>query len=255
MPWLTGAFVFGFWSSPLPSVIGYVVLSYLSLFGVRDPGLGVDDDRGYVVIDDVDRDGAAAAAGLAAGDRVLSANGQRVANLADWLALRTNFVADQAVPISVERNGRQIDLAMTLHGTEWSLLSATSRATAVIFLSSKLITLVRSGCLIIFSRPRDFVGVLGGSVSRHHGDRLRIVGRTDSRLLCGRFLFLSLWPVMLVHVSAAIRTPLLFTFFALFPRKAVPQRVDLGAGASGARDYYGVCAVPAGAHGLRSRLT
>ena len=143
------------------SVIGYVVLSYLSLFGVRDPGLGVDDDRGYVVIDDVDRDGAAAAAGLTVGDHVLSANGQPVANLADWLALRTNFVADQAIPISVERNGRRLDLAMTLHGTEWSLLSPTSRATAVIFLSSKLITLV-IGLLIIFSRPRDFVGVLGG---------------------------------------------------------------------------------------------
>jgi hypothetical protein len=199
------------------SVIGYVVLSYLSLFGVQDPGLGVDDDRGYLVIDDVEPGGAAAAAGLAAGDHVLSANGQPVANLADWLALRTNFVADQAIPISVEKNGRRLDLAMTLHGTMWNYFSRTGRATAVIFLSSKLITLV-IGLLIVFSRPRDFVGRLGGWFLVTMGT-VFVTSAYGFAAALRSLPFFILWPVMLVHVSAAIRTPLLFTFFALFPQK------------------------------------
>jgi tRNA A-37 threonylcarbamoyl transferase component Bud32 len=199
------------------SVIGYVVLSYLILFGLADPGLGINDDQGYVQIDDVRAGSPAAAAGFAPGDHVVTAQGQPVANLADWLALRTNFVADESVSITVERSGRRLDLAMTPHGTMWSIWSQTTRATEVIFLLSKLITLI-VGLFVVFSRPRDFVGRLGGWFLVTMATVFQASGYGFAAALRALPFFIQ-WPVMLVHVSAAIRTPLLFTFFALFPRK------------------------------------
>jgi hypothetical protein len=41
------------------SILGYVVLSYYALFGLWGAGLGVEDSRGYVVVDEVDSGGAA----------------------------------------------------------------------------------------------------------------------------------------------------------------------------------------------------
>jgi hypothetical protein len=204
------------------SILGYIVLSYHALLGLYGAGLGVEDSAaGYVVVDEVDPGEAAARAGIALGDRLLAANGQPVATVVDWLALRMNFVAGRPVSLHLERNAQPLDLTMTIRGTVWSVLSPTARVTEIIFLLSKLITLL-VGLLIIFNRPRDFVARLGGWFLVSMATVFEAFPYSLSSSL--RALpFLITLPVMLVYVSAAIRTPLMFMFFALFPQRLVKK--------------------------------
>jgi eukaryotic-like serine/threonine-protein kinase len=203
------------------SVLGYIVLSYHSLFGLWGAGLGVEDSGGYVVADEVDSGGSAESAGIAVGDRLISVNGQRLSNVVDWLAVRMNFVSGRPIVVHLERNAQPLDLTMTIRASVWSVLSPTARVTEIIFLLSKLITLL-VGLLIIFSRPRDFVGRLGGWFLVSMATVFEAFPYGLSSFF--RALpFLVAWPVMLVYISAAIRTPILFTFFALFPQKLVKK--------------------------------
>jgi eukaryotic-like serine/threonine-protein kinase len=203
------------------SVLGYVVLSYHALFGLAGAGLGVEDSHGYVLVDEVDERGAAATAGIVVGDHLLFVDGQPLSTVVDWLALRMNFVADRPITVHLERNGQPGDLAMALHGTVWSASSPTERATEGIFLLSKLITLF-VGLLVVFSRPRDFVARLGGWFLVSMATVFQAFPYSFASFLRALPFFVA-WPVMVVYVSAAIRTPLLFTFFALFPRKLIKK--------------------------------
>jgi serine/threonine-protein kinase len=203
------------------SILGYLVLSYYALFGLWGAGLGVEDSGDRVVVDEVDSGGAAEKAGIAVGDSLVAVNGQRLANVVDWLALRMNFVSGQPVPLHLERNGLPLDLSLTIHERAWSVLSPTARLTEIIFLLSKLITLL-VGLLIVFNRPRDFVGRLGGWFLVSMATVFDAFPYGLSSFF--RSLpFLVAWPVMIVYVTAAIRTPLLFTFVALFPRKLIKK--------------------------------
>jgi tRNA A-37 threonylcarbamoyl transferase component Bud32 len=203
------------------SILGYIVLSYHALFGPYGPGLGVEDSGGYVVVREVEAGEAAARAGIALNDRLLAVNGQPVATVVDWLALRMNFVPDHPVAVHLERNSQPLDLMMTMRGTAWRVLSPTARVTEIIFLLSKLITLV-VGLLIIFSRPRDFVARLGGWFLVSMATVFEAFPYSLSSSLRALPFIITL-PVMLVYVSAAIRTPLMFMFFALFPQHLVKK--------------------------------
>ena len=204
------------------SVVGYVYLAYLVLFGLAPGGLDVEDKSGHVVVSYLDSDAPGVRAGLVVGDSILTVDGQPIGNVVDWLAHRMNFLADQPIHIGVGRDGRRLDLTMTLHGTIWKIYSPRLRISEIIFLANKLITLL-IGLFVVFSRPRDFVSRLGGWV-------LVAMATVFEAFQWGmasaiRSLpFLFQWPVMLVYVSAAFRTPLLFAFFSLFPKKLVRGR-------------------------------
>src|SRR5258708_33175250 len=106
---------------------------------------------------------------------------------------------------------------MTLHGSVWKDYSPRSRASQFIFLANKLITLL-IGLFVVFSRPRDFVSRLGGWVLV----TMATVFEAFQWGLASAIGFLPFFfqgPVMLVYVSAAFRTPLLFAFFCRFPTK------------------------------------
>jgi len=203
------------------SVLGYLCLSYYALFGLWGAGLGVEDSGGYVVVDEVDSHSAAEKAGIAVGDRLLAVNAQRLGNVVDWLALSMNFVSGQPVPLHLERNGQPLDLSLAIHERAWTVLSPTARLTEIIFLLSKLITLL-VGLLIIFNRPRDFVGRLGGWFLVSMATVFEAFPYGLSSFFRSLPFFVA-WPVMVVYVTAAIRTPLLFTFFALFPKKLIKK--------------------------------
>src|SRR5260370_9857653 len=197
------------------SIVGYLYVAYLTLFGLARGGMDVQDKSGPAVVSYLENDGPAARAGLVVGDRILTVDGQPIGNVVDWLAHRMNFGADRPIPIGVECDGRRLDLRMTLHGSVWKDYSPRLRASQFIFLANKLINLV-IGLFVVFSRPRDFVSRLGGWV-------LVTMATVFEAFQWGmasaiRSLpFLFQWPVMLVYVSAAFRTPLLFAFFCLFP--------------------------------------
>ena len=204
------------------SIVGYFYFSYLSFFGLSPAGMLVEDKSGHAVISYLYDEAPAARAGLVVGDSILSVDGQPVNNVVDWLAHRMNFAAGRPIHIAVEREGRRLDLTMTLRRSTWNDYSPRWRDSEIIFLANKFITLL-IGLFVVLSRPRDFVSRLGGWV-------LVVMATVFDAFPWGmaaeiRSLpFIVQWPMLVVYASAAFRTPLLFAFFCLFPRKLVHNR-------------------------------
>jgi eukaryotic-like serine/threonine-protein kinase len=204
------------------SVVGYFYLAYFSLFGLSPGGIDVQDKSGHAVVSYLDDDAPAAHAGLAVGDVLLTVDGQPIGNVVDLLSHRMNFAADHPIHIRVERAGRRVDANMILHGRIWDAYDSRAHISAVIFLTNKFITLL-IGLFVVFSRPHDFVSRLGGWV-------LIVMSIVFDTFPWGMasalrsMSFLLAWSVMAVYVTAALRTPLLFTFFCLFPKKLISNR-------------------------------
>src|SRR5260370_2493567 len=141
------------------SIVGYLYVAYLTLFGLARGGMDVQDKSGPAVVSYLENDGPAARAGLVVGDRILTVDGQPIGNVVDWLAHRMNFVADRPIPIGVERDGRRLDLTMTLHGSVWKDYNPRSRPSQIIFFPTNLITLL-IGLFFVFTRPPVFFPLL-----------------------------------------------------------------------------------------------
>jgi len=204
------------------SLIGNVYLGYYMLFGLASDGLGLDQQSGGVVVTDVGEQTAAARAGFQTGDQILSVNGQQIGTVVDWFAQRMNFEADWPTRIRVRRGADTLDLRMVIHGRIWDEWNNTVRASNIIFLAYKFITLA-IGLFVVFNRPRDFVSRLGGWV-------LVVMATVFEAFQWGlsaatrNLPLLVAVPVMLVYVSAAFRTPLLAAFFCLYPKRLFVNR-------------------------------
>jgi len=199
------------------SIIGNFYLGYYLLFGLAEDGVAVSAASGRTVVSTVGADTPAERAGIVKGDVLVDVNGQRIGNVVDWLAQRMNFEADKPIAIRVERAGRPIDLKMVVHGRLWDELNTATKTSQIIFLVNKFFTLV-VGLFVMFSRPKDLVSRLGGWV-------LVTMATVYEAFQWGMAASVRALPwlvavaVMLVYVSAAIRTPLLAGFFCLFPKK------------------------------------
>jgi eukaryotic-like serine/threonine-protein kinase len=76
---------------------------------------------------------------------------------------------------------------------------------------------------VVFGRPRDFVSRLGGWVLV----TMSVVFQAFPWGLASALRSVPVivqWPAMITYVSAAFRTPLLFAFFCLFPRRLIEDR-------------------------------
>ncbi len=204
------------------SLIGNVYLGYYMLFGLASEGLGLDQQAGRVVVTDVGEETAGARAGFQAGDQILSVNGQQIGTVADWMAQRMNFEAGWPASIRVQRGAKTLDLRMVIQGRIWDEWNNTVRASNIIFLAYKFITLA-IGLFVVFNRPRDFVSRLGGWV-------LVVMATVFEAFQWGlsaatrNLPLLVAVPVMVVYVSAAFRTPLLAAFFCLYPKRLFENR-------------------------------
>ncbi len=199
------------------AVVGNFWLAYYLIVGLASDGVDVRDATGRALVTEVWADSPAERSGMKTGDLLVEVNGQRIGNVVDWLSQRMNFERDQPIAIRVERAGQPIDLKMVIHGRTWDDLSGSQKSSQIIFLANKFITLV-IGLFVVFSRPKDFVSKLGGGV-------LVSMATVYEAFQWGMASSVRALPVavaiavMLVHVSAAIRTPLLAAFFCLFPKK------------------------------------
>lgn len=204
------------------SIIGNVYLGYYLLFGLAWEGMDLQDRAGRVVVTEVDGNTAAAGAGIQAGDQITAVNNQRIVTVIDWMAQRMNFVADQPAAIQVLRGNKTMDLTLLIHGRIWDEENRSERASRIIFLSYKLITLA-IGLFVVFNRPRDLVSRLGGWV-------LVVMATVFEAFQWGLSASVRAlpWvvavPVMLAYVSAAFRTPLLAAFFCLYPKRLFETR-------------------------------
>ena len=204
------------------AVFGNFYLAYYLLFGLASDGVDVRDASGRAIVTEVWADSPAARSGMKAGDLLVEVNGQRIGNVVDWLSERMNFEADKPIAVRVERAGQPIDLKMVVHGRVWDDYTGSSKSSQIIFLVNKFITLV-IGLFVIISRPKDFVSRLGGWV-------LVSMATVYEAFQWGMAASIRALPVvvaiavMLVYVSAAIRTPLLAGFFCLFPKRLFTNR-------------------------------
>ena len=203
------------------SVVGNFYLGYYLLFGLAGDGVDVTDKSGRVIVTSLWAP-PAERAGLVVGDVLSEVNGQHIGTEVDWLAQRMNFEANKAIPIRVQRAGQPVDLKMTVRGRIWDDFDRAAKTSQIIFLANKFITLV-IGLFVVFSRPKDLVSRLGGWV-------LVAMATVYEPFPAGLSASVRALPfvvaiaVMLVHVSAAIRTPLLAGFFCLFPKTLFTKR-------------------------------
>jgi eukaryotic-like serine/threonine-protein kinase len=204
------------------SLIGNLYLGYYLLFGLAADGIGIEEQSGRVVVTDVDEHAAGASAGLQPGDQILNVNGQQIVRVVDWFAQRMNFRADQPTAIRVQRGAKTLDLALLIHGSLWDQRNSTQRASTIIFLAYKLITLL-IGLFVVFNRPRDFESRLGGWVLVVMAAVFEAFQWGLSAATRNLPMVLAV-PVMLVYVSAAFRTPLLAAFFCLYPKRLFVKR-------------------------------
>jgi eukaryotic-like serine/threonine-protein kinase len=204
------------------SLLGNFYLGYYLLFGLPADGVDVADRSGRVLVVGVDDGSPGANAGLQLGDNIVGVNGQPIGTVADWLAHRMNFSADHPALIQVQRGDRTADLTMVTHGRIWNDYSPQMRASQIIFLGYKFITLA-IGLFVVFRRPRDFVSRLGGWVLVTMATVFEAFQWGLAASIRQLPLLLAA-PVMLVYVSAAFRTPLLAAFFSLYPKRLFQNR-------------------------------
>lgn len=203
------------------SIVGNFYLGYYLLFGLAGDGVDVADKSGRATVTSIWAP-PAERAGLLVGDVLSEVNGQRIGTEVDWLAQRMNFEPDKPIAIHVERAGKPVDLKMIVHGRTWDDFDRAAKTSQIIFLANKFITLI-IGLFVVFSRPKDLVSRIGGWV-------LVAMATVYEPFPYGlsasvRALpFLVAIAVMLAHVSAAIRTPLLAGFFCLFPKTLFIKR-------------------------------
>src|ERR1700675_2004496 len=203
------------------SIVGNFYLGYYLLFGLAGDGVDVADKTGRVIVTSIWAP-SAERAGLLVGDVLSEVNGQHIGTEVDWLAQRMNFEPDKPIASRVDRASKPLVLKMVVHGKIWDELDRAAKTSQIIFLSNKFITLV-IGLFVVFSRPKDLVSRIGGwvlvamaTVYEPFPDGLAASVRA--------LPFVLAIAVMLVHVSAAIRTPLLAGFFCLFPKTLFTKR-------------------------------
>src|SRR5258708_18817570 len=184
------------------------------LFGLASDGVGLAQQSGGVVVTDGGEQTAAARAGFQTGDQILSVNGQQIGAVVDWFGQRMNFEAGWPTAIRVRRGADTLDLRMVIHGRIWDEWNSTVRASNIIFLAYKFITLA-IGLFVVFNRPRDFVSRLGGwvlvvmaTVFEAFQWGLSAATRNLPLLMAG--------PGMLGYVGAAFRTQRVAGFFCFY---------------------------------------
>ncbi len=189
--------------------LGYsALLSYSVLWGPAQPGLWLEF-RGAMVIMKVFPNTPGARAGLEVGDRVVAIDGQPIRNQLDWMASEANLEIDHPYQLDVERADSRLQLTLTL--------PRTRVRPPLVVLSAVSLGLLCLAFFIAFSRPHDLVARLGGWFLA----TLAIASPTpppgvtaawrELPALLGAFLWLP-------ALSALVVGPILFTFFAAFPR-------------------------------------
>ena len=173
-----------------------------------------------MVIAEVEPGSAAARAGLRAGDHIVAANGQAVEGRLDWARVRVNV--DPAVPLAldVERDGPPASRLVVPLTTESYTALPSARPGLLMFRLAQVITL-GFAILVAVKRSAHAPALLGAwllasiaTVSIVLPMRMAVFWRELPAPL-----ELLLW---LPATTGAAVGPLLFAFFATFPRRTGP---------------------------------
>ena len=200
----------------------FVLLVYSDFLGPQMTGMLTEFNDGRKIVRAVLPDSPAAIAGLQQGDRVVSADGRRIRTLSDWTVVRVNLEANRAVPLLIERDGREFETELTLMQSSWKDWGSREGIVLLLVRVAQLITLILA-FVIAFSLPYELINRVGGwflatvatmSFLLPYG--MASTWRELPTLL-GALLWIPLF-------STTVFAPLLLTFFAIFPRRLFRAR-------------------------------
>ena len=211
----------------------FAVDTYCEFAGVDSMGVVPDYRSGSMLIREVYAESPAERAGLRAGDRILTVEGQPIRNGFDWMAVSSNFEVGRAFRLEVEGDGARRDTDVTLGRRSWRALIGADQWQNLFSQGSQLVTLILA-LVIALRRPADRLALLGAWF-------LATVSILDVTLPYGLAATWRRQPLPLgalmwfPAVSSSLAAPLLFTFFAVFPHPLFRARwawfVALGPGA------------------------
>jgi hypothetical protein len=204
------------------SILGFFTLQvYAAIWGPEWIGFFLDFDAGSLIAREVSPHGAGARAGLHAGDRIVAINGipfRPQSARSAWIVAYANFETGRAIPLTVEREGNQIELNVDL--TPGSLRDLDWAGWQVI--GGQVFTLILA-LLIAFRRPLDPIARL--SAWTLTSSVFSMVGLALGWASVWRHLptplAILLWPAC---ITRGLISGLTFTFFATFPRKLFQAR-------------------------------
>ena len=205
------------------AVLGGAYIGYLALLVTCDlrrvapPGFVPVFEAGVVTVAQLQPDAIGARAGLRTGDRLRRANGQALERPADWLRVRVHLDPTKPLDFEVERAGRALAVSLHLPAglSEWR--SGPARPALLAFRLAQVITLAFA-LLVAFKRDSQPSALLGAVL-------LASVATVSVALpmrLAAFWQSLPAVPAALLWIPFATSVaigPLLFAFFAIFPRR------------------------------------
>ncbi|MCI0352532.1 MAG: PDZ domain-containing protein, partial [Acidobacteriales bacterium] len=210
----------------LPFVTAFLFESYVGLMGYGPVGFVRQGGTDKVVVGELRPGLPMEKAGAQVGDVLVVADGQPIRNSDDWVHVLQQFDVEKPIPLTIERAGEPIKLTLVLPRRRfWQQLE---RADLLQVLGGIALGLVYQclGLLVLFSRPRDWVALLGALILLTLGVGMA-AGGVSSRAVLFRQLPLALQG--LFFATHFVGGYLFFLFFALFPRPVFQRRWILAA--------------------------
>jgi len=201
------------------SFLGYFGLMTFSMFYPPAMGIGgIENARDGLIVTRVDADSEAERAGVQPGDRLVAINGRRLRNLREERALSASVSVGEERTWLFERAGRQFSVTVTPHRRLLPPSLALLSIRVGLFASLVLFFVV------IYSRPEDGVARLGALLLASMACASAPLWPTG---LAGTWRHLPvlagalLWPACLSSIAVG---PIMFSFFAVFPRSVIRRR-------------------------------
>lgn len=202
------------------------LLLYVQFWGPEMAGINTRYHGGKMVLTEVLPGGVSDRAGLKIGDHIVSIDGQPVHNLLDWIGVRTNFAVGKKYRVQLLRGGEALELELEF-GSRPSLAQRWRMDNSAVYMGLSLqftrMLLLALAFVIAFSRPHDLVARVGAALLA--GLSIGDPAPPYSLFAVWRELPFPvsalLWAALLTSMMAA---PLLFAFFAIFPRRIIQSR-------------------------------
>jgi hypothetical protein len=202
--------------------VGYLALLVTcDLFRVAPPFVPLFHP-GDVVLARVVPGSDAARGGLQSGDRIRRVSGQVLRRPADWHRVRAHLDPSKPLDVEIERAGQTFVVRLTLPSGLHEWRSGPARPGLIAFRSAQIVTLAFA-LLVAYKRHFQRPALLGALL-------LASIATLSLALPMRMAVFWQAMPpvlsqlIWLPFATSAAVGPLLFAFFAVFPRPAWPAR-------------------------------
>ncbi|MGH9579586.1 MAG: PDZ domain-containing protein, partial [Terriglobales bacterium] len=199
--------------------LGMYIYAASPLFPGPGPiGFNFDNSRSKLVVLSVVPDSIGERSGLRAGDHIVGVNGVAVRRPVEWGITSMNFEIGRPMPLEIERDGKRIELTVTLGRRSGSALGWQLWMIA----GGDLFTLIL-GLVVAFRRPHDWVARIGGWFLATAAIAIAppIPGFLSAVRSLPSLLGALIW---IPHLSRGVFPAIFVTFFGIFPRPLVRRR-------------------------------